>query len=60
MTVLESAKYRSPLARPVYRVAMDADDAREGVTGHNVRYVLGASLAATVLGLAALFAFWIG
>lgn len=33
-------------------VILDADAAREGVTGHGVRYVLGFSLAASVVALA--------
>ncbi len=45
---------------PALRVVMDADDAREGVTGHNVRYVLAASLAATVAALGALFLLGVG
>jgi hypothetical protein len=30
---------------------IEMDDARSGVTGHNVRYVLGSSLAAVVAGM---------
>ncbi|MCW5698114.1 MAG: hypothetical protein KIS96_15505 [Bauldia sp.] len=31
------------------RLVIDADDAREGVTGHGVRYVLGFGLAGVVV-----------
>jgi hypothetical protein len=31
---------------------LPADRARQGVTGHNVRYVLGIGLAGAVIGLA--------
>jgi hypothetical protein len=36
-------------------------DAREGVTGHNVRYVLGLGLAGAILALIAVGVyFWLG
>ena len=41
------------------RIQISADDARQGVTGHNVRYVLfwGLGLAVVVLAVAYYFAF---
>lgn len=40
---------------------ISAVDAREGVTGHNVRYVLGFGLAGAILALIAVGAyFWLG
>jgi hypothetical protein len=38
--------------KPVAPVVLCGDDARQGVTGHNVRYVLGFGLLGAVLGLA--------
>jgi len=37
------------------RVVVPAQDARQAVTGQNVRYVLGFSLAAVVIAFAAIF-----
>jgi hypothetical protein len=34
---------------PEQRPVLPARDARQGVTGHNVRYVLGFSLAALII-----------
>jgi hypothetical protein len=40
---------------------ISTDDAREGVTGHNVRYVLGLGLAGAILALIAVGVyFWLG
>jgi hypothetical protein len=33
----------------VARTVLDTDDARQGVTGHNVRYVLGFGLAGVII-----------
>lgn len=41
------------VSRPTPLV-LSADDAREGVTGNGVRYVLGVSLVMTVVSLAVL------
>ncbi|HSV23419.1 MAG TPA: hypothetical protein VLJ17_10360 [Xanthobacteraceae bacterium] len=38
--------------RPVAPVVLCGDDARQGVTGHNVRYVLGFGLLGAVVGIA--------
>ena len=35
----------------VARIAFCADDVRQGVTGHNVRYILGFSILGAVIGL---------
>lgn len=43
--------------RPVVKNRVEA---RQGVTGHNVRWVLGASLAALVILFAALWLNWFG
>jgi hypothetical protein len=40
------------------RVVLDKDEAREGVTGHNVRYVLGFSLAGVVAVFVLLYIFY--
>ncbi len=45
---------------PPLRVVIDGDDAREGVTGHHVRYVLAVSLSLVVAAFIALFAFGVG
>lgn len=36
------------------------DEARQGVTGHNVRYVLGIGLAAIVVALGAIYFYYFG
>ena len=41
-------------ARPVVATTQ----ARQGVTGHNVRYVLGASIAAVVVAFAAIWIYY--
>ncbi len=40
------------------RVVLAKDEARDGVTGHNVRYVLGFSLAGAVAVLVLLYVFY--
>lgn len=42
---------------PTRRVVLSTVDARQGVTGHNVRYVLGIGLLAIVIAFAALLYF---
>jgi hypothetical protein len=34
---------------PIARTVLQTDDARQGVTGHNVRYVLGFGLAGAII-----------
>jgi hypothetical protein len=36
------------------------EDARQGVTGQNVRYVLSAGLAAVIVAFAAIYIFYFG
>jgi hypothetical protein len=48
-----SGEKRFEAASPI----LDEVDARQGVTGHNVRYVLLIGLAAVVVALAAILAF---
>jgi len=38
-------------------VVLDKNDARQAVTGHNVRYVLGFGLAGVIIAFAAIFFF---
>jgi len=52
----------SPQDRPVSeqhqserRTVVPTQQARQGVTGHNVRYVLGIGLAAVIVAFAALY-----
>jgi hypothetical protein len=52
----------SPQDRPVFgrrqgglRTVVPAEQARQGVTGHNVRYVLGIGIAAAIVAFAALY-----
>jgi hypothetical protein len=40
------------------RTVVPEDAARQGVTGHNARYVLGISLAATVVVFVLIYAFY--
>jgi hypothetical protein len=42
------------------RTVLPKDDARQAVTGHNVRYVLGAGLAAVIVAFAAIYIFYFG
>jgi hypothetical protein len=37
------------------RTVMPTQEARQGVTGHNVRYVLGISMAAVIVAFAVLY-----
>lgn len=41
-------------------VVLPKDKARQGVTGHNVRYVLYIGLGATVVALALIYALYFG
>jgi hypothetical protein len=38
-----------------HRTVVSTNEAREGVTGHNVRYVLGFGLAVVIIAFAALY-----
>jgi hypothetical protein len=38
------------------RTVVSTQEAREGVTGHNVRYVLGIGLVATIIAFAVIYA----
>jgi hypothetical protein len=49
-----SAPNETTQARPV----VPTTQARQGVTGHNVRYVLGASMAAIVVAFAAIWFYY--
>jgi hypothetical protein len=49
-----SSPHDHPEASP--RIVRSAVEAREGVTGHNVRYVLGIGLAAIVIAFAVIYA----
>jgi hypothetical protein len=40
------------------RTVVPTQEARQGVTGHNVRYVLGISMAAVIVAFAALYAIY--
>jgi hypothetical protein len=40
---------------PETRTVVSAQDARQGATGHNVRYVLGFGLAAVVIAFVAIY-----
>jgi hypothetical protein len=40
------------------RTVVPTQEARQGVTGHNVRYVLGIGLAAVIVAFAVLYAFY--
>ena len=43
---------------PEQRRALSKVEARQGVTGHNVRYVLGFGLAAVIIVFAAVYLFY--
>ena len=49
-----SSPHDNPEGNP--RVVRTTVDAREGVTGHNVRYVLGIGLVAIVVAFAVIYA----
>jgi hypothetical protein len=40
------------------RTVLPKEEARQGVTGHNVRYVLGVGLAAVIVAFAAIYGFY--
>lgn len=40
------------------RTVLPKDDARQGETGHNVRYVLGIGLVAAIAAVALIYAFY--
>lgn len=43
-----------------HRPVLEKTEARQGVTGHNVRYVLGFGLAAVIIAFAAIYIFYFG
>jgi hypothetical protein len=43
-----------------HRPVVSKDEARQGVTGHNVRYVLGFGLAAIIIAFAVIFVAYFG
>jgi hypothetical protein len=43
-----------------HRPVVSKDEARQGVTGHNVRYVLGFSLTAVIIAFAILYVVYFG
>jgi hypothetical protein len=43
-----------------HRPVVSKDEARQGVTGHNVRYVLGFGLAAIIIAFAIIYAVYFG
>jgi hypothetical protein len=43
-----------------HRPVLDKTEARQGVTGHNVRYVLGFGLAAVIIAFAAIYFVYFG
>jgi hypothetical protein len=50
----------SPQDRPEFgrrgsRTVVPTEEARQGVTGHNVRYVLGIGIASAIVAFAALY-----
>ena len=45
-------------ARDEAPIVVDGVDARQGVTGHNVRYVLGFGLTAVIVAFAVIFFFY--
>ena len=42
------------------RVGLPAQNARQGATGHNVRYVLGFGLAAVIIAFAVIYSIYFG
>jgi hypothetical protein len=55
VVVPENASERGGESAPVERPVLTKVKARQGVTGHNVRYVLAASLAAVVAAFVAIY-----
>jgi predicted transcriptional regulator len=51
---------RSERRRALYRPVLSAQDARQGTTDHNVRYVLGFGLAAIVLVFIGIYLIYFG
>lgn len=51
----QNAVERDERSAPGERAVVSKVEARQGVTGHNVRYVLGFSLAAIVIAFAVLY-----
>ncbi len=42
------------------RTVLPKEEARQGVTGHNVRYVLGGGLAIVIVAFVAIYIFYFG
>jgi hypothetical protein len=55
MTMATTNEFQRPQTSPEGAQEIPTEDARQGTTGHNVRYVLAASL---VLSLVALYIAW--
>jgi hypothetical protein len=54
-----SASPDRPVSEPTEpRTVVPAQQARQGVTGHNVRYVLGIGLAAVIVAFVLLYAIY--
>jgi hypothetical protein len=55
---MSSLQDRPEFGRRGSRTVVPTEEARQGVTGHNVRYVLGIGLAAAVVAFAVLYAIY--
>lgn len=52
---MSSPQDRTGFGRREPRTVVPTEEARQGVTGHNVRYVLGIGIAAAIVAFAALY-----
>jgi hypothetical protein len=52
---MSSPQDRLEFGRRGSRTVVPTEEARQGVTGHNVRYVLGIGIAAAIVAFAALY-----
>jgi hypothetical protein len=55
---MSSLQDRPEFGRRGSRTVVPTEEVRQGVTGHNVRYVLGIGLAAAVVAFAVLYAIY--
>jgi hypothetical protein len=55
-----SAPERRDWSEPKQATVIPAQQARQGATGHNVRYVLGFGLAGAIIAFAVLYYFYFG
>jgi len=55
---MSSLQDRPAFGRRESRTVVPTEQARQGVTGHNVRYVLGIGIAAAVVAFAVLYALY--